>query len=59
MFVHAVDLRVNALMSLFRILLAMNLVNLTLDTVGSSVNTALIIMDFQLNHLFRMIVNKF
>ena len=39
------ELRVNLLMSLFRILLAINIVNLILDTVGSSVNTLLITMD--------------
>ena len=43
------ELRVNLLMSLFRILLAINIVNLILDNARSSVNTLLITMDLQPN----------
>ena len=43
------ELRVNLLMLLFRILLAINIVNLILDTVGSTVHTLLITMDLQPN----------
>ena len=36
------DLRVNPLMSPFRVLLALNIISLILDTVGDVVNTVLI-----------------
>ena len=42
---------VKSLMSLFRILLALNMVSLILDTVGGSVGTALITMGLQLDYL--------
>ena len=47
------ELRVNLLMLLFRILLALNIVNLILDTMQNSdpVNIVLITMHFELNHL--------
>ena len=43
------ELRVNPLMSLFRILLAINIVNLILDTTRTTVNTLLVTMNLQPN----------
>ena len=53
------DLHVKLLMSLLRILFALNVVNLILDTVEDSVNTILIIMVFQMNILSYLTGNKF
>ena len=51
------ELRVNLLMSLFRILLALNIVNLILDTMRDWVNTVLITMNLQPN--FFLLHNRY
>ena len=52
------DLCVNLLMVNFRILLALNIVNLIFDSAGDPVDTILIIVNFQLYNLSYLSGNR-